>query len=783
MSSNNHYTLYIEQVLQLAETIVIKSTDSAEALNRYVADYYGSFMVDTTNPKSWKYYMNISGQYHETDTEMTVVSMDTLEPIVFSKETLALHRATARAYAYGTRQYRELVSQYPNQEMLILGILYPVDIDTAIAADNGQILGYPPGLVEENEYSFIVKLQAWINGYIGRWVNTQYGLSDELYPATWLGIMYLQLVPTILNIRLEACKTNEAHSFHVRQYLASHGFLDTYLDTMTTKQALFFYRNIAYIERNVGKRETFDWLVEHIMSERYLPIGEYTMRHDLTNQPDELYPTIQFKKTALNLGYGNNPNDKASLKQLLDKQDNQARDNVLYKDEVLPAIQETMENSTSNVIATKVLESSMIDTANSSPYSREDILLNHWTWLASQDKYTAVVSVVNPRSGENMPMTAKEAYTFMWYAYTKSIGIDLVDVPKVVAKRVQRIPTPSSNKSLSAAAVVDTSGAGSVEDLMSVVDNAMISYETAQQALSMQPKIDTIISTEAFYEFCDQVYQAAQMQRGLVASQEHAVKRGMVHAMISRIYSDSICELEPEGTTYDSWFAARNLDVGKLSPVDMEVLYQELISKATGADLNNNSSLKDLQAAMVKMLTQLSSYSVQIIAEINSTEIKKTDWTVVRVGDVNSSAAAEQAAMDVSVDPKSITVSASQQQSVKVLGGDLNGVLHQKAVFSREIRLTVKPSWSKKTPIIFGIRHPITNLRARSQVPLQPNARGIVPVLGIDDYLQLPFEQQQNFYDVYNGGYSPLPYTDMDVVIDDSGDYVLPRYVTPNYSF
>lgn len=204
MSSNNHYTLYIEQVLQLAETIVIKSTDSAEALNRYVADYYGSFMVDTTNPKSWKYYMNISGQYHETDTEMTVVSMDTLEPIVFSKETLALHRATARAYAYGTRQYRELVSQYPNQEMLILGILYPVDIDTAIAADNGQILGYPPGLVEENEYSFIVKLQAWINGYIGRWVNTQYGLSDELYPATWLGIMYLQLVPTILNIRLEA---------------------------------------------------------------------------------------------------------------------------------------------------------------------------------------------------------------------------------------------------------------------------------------------------------------------------------------------------------------------------------------------------------------------------------------------------------------------------------------------------------------------------------------------------------------------------------------------------
>ena len=362
--SSNHYQIYLNQVQQLAETITIKSSDTAEALNRFVTEVH-RFPVEPLDPKSWKYYLNLAGEYHDVDTPMYVVSMDTLSKIIFSKENLKLHRATAKGYAYGTRQYRELVAQYPDQEMLILGILYPVDLDKAITAPDWTILGYPSQLVESNEYSFIPKLQNWINGVQTRWTNSQYGISDALYPASVLGILYLNLVPTILNLRLEACRTNEAHSFHVRQYLGSHGLLDGYIEHMTTKQALFFYRNIAYIERNVGKREVFEWLVEHIMTERYLPIAEYTMRHDLSQQPDELYPTPLFKKKALNMGYGSDVTDAVSLERMLDKQDKVARDNPKYKEEMAPRIKKSMENSLSNVVATKMLESSVVDMSNS----------------------------------------------------------------------------------------------------------------------------------------------------------------------------------------------------------------------------------------------------------------------------------------------------------------------------------------------------------------------------------------------------------------------------------
>ncbi len=37
------------------------------------------------------------------------------------------------------------------------------------------------------------------------------------------------------------------------------------------------------------------------------------------------------------------------------------------------------------------------------------------------------------------------------------------------------------------------------------------------------------------------------------------------------------------------------------------------------------------------------------------------------------------------------------------------------------------------------------------------NDRGIVPVIGIDDYLQRSLDEQQMFKDIYNGGYNPIP--------------------------
>jgi hypothetical protein len=258
----------------------------------------------------------------------------------------------------------------------------------------------------------------------------------------------------------------------------------------------------------------------------------------------------------------------------------------------------------------------------------------------------------------------------------------------------------------------------------------------------------------------------------------------MVHGMVSRIYSDNIVELEPIGTTYDEWFSSRNINVAELNQDDMNVLYQDLVKTATGMELNDKTSLRDLQAAMVKMLSQLSSYSVQFVTEINATDIQKTDTPAVRVGDVDNSTSAERFISNIGAEVQHVRGSTAQELEVLPMGSHVVGVFH--GLTAATARLSILPG-PKFDPMAMTshVRVDPAPIRVKLHTPLKPNTAGVVPVPGIDDWLALPFLQQQNQVDVYNGGYSTLPFEDID---PDAGDvdmtlYMMPKYVAPNYSF
>ncbi|WP_250477886.1 MULTISPECIES: hypothetical protein [unclassified Caballeronia] len=276
-SKSNELQVYINQCIQLARTLTIKSQESVDGLNRYVHDYYGSSAFDETEPTTWKYYLNIAGQYHATDSPMHVKSLDTMEIIDFTVNNLKLHTATAAAYQFGTWEYQQLVTQYPKQVFLILGIIYPVDIQSAIDAADGDILGWPSSLIEPNEFSLVQKLQGWVKAFKVRWFNPQYGISDELYFTVQNSTLYYGLLMAIISYRLAACGTAEAHSCHVRQYLASHLGLDTYCDQLTLVQSIWLYRNVNYIKRNAGKQSTFRTLIQKLLTDRAIPLAAYVM--------------------------------------------------------------------------------------------------------------------------------------------------------------------------------------------------------------------------------------------------------------------------------------------------------------------------------------------------------------------------------------------------------------------------------------------------------------------------------------------------------------------------
>lgn len=730
-SDSSYYSIYINKVFQLAATIAIKSNDVADAINAGLQVMPGSEPVDETDPMSWKYYMNLAGEYHPTDTIMQVISMDTLETIDFTVANLAVHLATAKAYQYGTRQYNELLSNYPTQEAVIRGILYPVNITFAINARDHLILGgYPPTLVEVNEYSFLDQLQAWIDGFKLRWYNRSYTVSDNLYLTSNLGLMYGFLIPAIIDIRKSTCKTNEAHSFHVKQYLASHNGLDVYYDQMTLEQSLSLYRNILYLERNPGTNTTFQWLIAELLTKRQLPLAKFSMRHDVSQMPDNLYPTLFFQREPLNLGFSYDTQDQLTLDQMLTKEAPLARDNALFQPDVEPVIETEMVNSKANVLQTKMLESAMVDYTDATPYTLEATLLAHWLWLAFKGLYTAVVNVEDPKTGERLALSALDAYTFMWYAFCASIGINLDVIPPVMGLHVQRIPTPTP------------------ADLLSIVDQTMIEEKTAKWLLSYSPLIQRVISTEAFYGLCQQIWRAQNTQANIVAYQEHMVRRGYVDNMFNRIYADVECNLDVPGTTYTSWFAARNINIADWTQEDFGLLYVNIVAAATGTDLSTTNSVANLQKAMIAIMQKLSSYSVQYVSYINSGAIVPLDWPMVRQGDIDSKQFGEVMIPDVNVWLQGWKSKYKEIIQVFVDRANIQETLNARQFDDAALNVPNLIHFAKgKAPIYFlNIELPVG---VSYTPPAAPNDRGIIPVLGIDKYLELTLEQQQNFKDVY----------------------------------
>jgi hypothetical protein len=625
---NNHYQLYVEAVLDLAETIVVKFEDVADAINVDVQRIHGYNAVDAYDPYSWKYYQNISGRYHFSDAAMEVASLDTPERIAFTVANLAIHRATRAAYAYGTRYYHELVLQYPEQELLILGVLYPADIQKAVEADNGTILTYPKTLVESTEYTLIDKLQVWVRNYLDRWVNRQFALSDDLYTATYVGQFYLHLVPAILNLRLQACKTNEVHSFHVRQYLASHSMLDAYLDVLTRKQALFFYRNISYIQRNAGKRDTFDWLVEHVMTERNLPLYAYSMSHDVQSMQritaediTGLLPQVIFKRKPLNPPAQQSNLTSASLVQVLTKVAPLAIGNPAYQSQYDQVMHNALAYAPSSTISTKMVESSVVDYTDAVSYSLTDILFNHWIHWAVTQRYMATVSVALPRTGATLRLEAQDAVALFAYALVNALSPvgtpPLLSIPAFHVSRVIREAT--------------------LQSVARVTSPKYLGAEEVQEIFDTRVPVPYVQSIADFYAKCQDIFTSAQLQYVLYCSKENQHSRGQAQAAVDRLYCDENIALHTPttatGMLYETWLVNKGLSFPDFTNGDYYDLASALLASATGMMSAANASLGQLQKAMVSLFTKLSSYSIQVVTEINASNLQVVPTPVLRLGD------------------------------------------------------------------------------------------------------------------------------------------------------
>src|SRR5690606_3062906 len=104
---------------------------------------------------------------------------------------------------------------------------------------------------------------------------------------------------------------------------------------------------------------------------------------------------------------------------------------------------------------------------------------------------------------ERIPLSAKDAFILSIYCLLRSWQIDPLYVPYLFAQRVQRVPLPT------------------VDEMLGMADTRYLSRERVINIRDTAPVIETIITTEDFYNKCLEIQAAANAQRIMATSLEH----------------------------------------------------------------------------------------------------------------------------------------------------------------------------------------------------------------------------------------------------------------------
>lgn len=747
MATIDDYSLYLRNTFDLANTLTIKSLDSVNLINDDLVLNYGTSAVNLDDAGSWKYYQNISGEYHVTDTMMEIVSLDTLDTINFTRSNLDLHPDTEAAYQYDSRYYYSLLSQYPEQEQLILGILYPANKTKAIESPDGTILAYKKDLVEPQEATLIEDLSQWIQRYLARWHVRPFGISDDLYPAIHHAVMYMYIVPKLLNLRLRRCKTNEAHTFHIRQYLASHGHLDRYMDYMTLEQVLFLYRNIDYLEHHVGRTGNFDWMVERLLNPRYIPIASHTMKH-IDEFNEDYYSNYTFKKTPLNTQFNTPQKDYFSLEELLEKENVLALWNSRITQDEIGEIDLSFRESPSGIVQTKDLESSMVDYTDAVPFTLTDIVMSHWGYLSNMKDgsnnpiFNAHVSFNDAITNDTHTLTVADAYIYLAYITMKMHGIKFITVPEYNVSHVRRIVKPD------------------IEDLMSVVDvsyagdiiNQYYQYRDdsifAEYFINKHPQIMSYRTSSSFFKLCEKIYQCTLEEWAAASREDHFHRRAMIENMARRMYCDILIRPKDYGTPFTEWLADRNLIDYDLSVLETQKYIKHIFTKATGYYVDPKKIIANIQKAMIGTLTQLSSYSIQIIAEINALPIELLNNPTIRLGNYHTHLAEhDHFLLDTNVINHSHTRSETLRANMKILATTNPKVDMGHYSHTLDAYCDLYLNHENEETIDADIGVSVIDVDYPNKDPdLEENTY----VIGYENFLALTLQQKQSLKDIWN---------------------------------
>lgn len=587
---------YHTDTFSLVRTMVIKIEALAERDNLVLTQAGYSVASDKT---TWRYYMNLNGDYHETDQVMWINSIDTGERIVFNKDNLKLHLATNREYSRGGYWFNRLAEDYPGQTALINGILSPIPYSETIAAKDYKILRYNKNLVLWNEEQLIPKLQQFVLSDVKQSFESDYVITDDLFLPWMLEKLYAMLIGAVHSIRLEDCYTRHTHEFFIWSHIDSYGDFSQYKASLTRAQTMWLFRNIAWVRNNPGQQYTFDKLMKNLLTPARIPLARFDMVNSTEHQLEDLTPTPLYRRMQMNLveTYGRTATFIDTL-TMINKQQIMAKDNYDQTDFYLDDALVKGKYSLHSELPTKALESSMMDYTNKHIDTLMKTVYNEWIYLAGNKVYNGKVITVDPKSGKQYRLPVGDAFYIWKYLVEYAKGNDPLEIEPAYYQNVMKLKPPT------------------IEEIIEIGGPDFIRPYVAADIQKLWIPTTSFVAPDYLIQYSTEVYRAMWNHKKLYSQFYDLNKRARVKNSCKLMYTSGIVNLT-NYEDYDSLLKNYELDFTDYTAAEARNFSWDIFKRVTGWDTNQTPSTRVKQSDLIDIMSELSSYTIHIVKNIN----------------------------------------------------------------------------------------------------------------------------------------------------------------------
>jgi hypothetical protein len=372
---------------------------------------------------------------------------------------------------------------------------------------------------------------------------------------------------------------------------------------------MFLYRNIRYIERNAGRQDTFEFLIENLLTERAIPVDGYNLTElytDMQNGGIDRIP-VGFK-TPLNFQERSLGRDVEiyGMDLLIDKEINEGALHERLLDEYREDAHKSVKRSKVLASPTKLIEVTGTDPNSIRNESFLDRLVYDWCYLSSMGMYNGLIDLIDPQSGNNIRLSSLEAFCVFIYAYYKGYH----------ETEVNRIPPFNCSEQEDGTWFTANDYKPGLITRAELHRDSIINYFVETHVSIPTPITDRTTMYNNSYER----WIAKGKREHYVGSMRTDDMRADAEYIYRFNYRERFIEHEFTGMPYRDFMYERGFQVDNYSPSIWKDLCTDLLKLTVDYDPEAAIGFSEIQENLVQLFLRLSSYTIQVVNKYGSSD-------------------------------------------------------------------------------------------------------------------------------------------------------------------